>query len=116
MCVVHPISFVIAPQSHSLPFLFFNTWNIFAPQTDFRFRDIRFTVEVSKTKAAVMGEKAGVKEILKGVSGVVASGQILAIVGASGAGKTSLLDVLVGKVSRISRICAGNIASSWMNF
>ncbi|CAN0443751.1 unnamed protein product [Pylaiella littoralis] len=45
-----------------------------------------------------MGEKAGVKKILKGVSGAVRSGQILAIVGASGAGKTSLLDVLVGKI------------------
>lgn len=45
-----------------------------------------------------MGEKAGVKEILRGVSGAVSSGQILAIIGPSGAGKTSLLDVLVGKV------------------
>lgn len=67
-------------------------------QVDLRFHDIRFSVKVSKTKAALMGEKAGVKDILKGVSGAVSSGQILAIIGASGAGKTSLLDVLVGKV------------------
>ena len=45
-----------------------------------------------------MGGKAGVKRILRGVSGAVESGQILAIIGSSGAGKTSLLDVLVGKV------------------
>ena len=67
-------------------------------QVDFRFYEVRFSVEVSKLKAALMGEKAGVKDILKGVSGAVSSGQILAIIGASGAGKTSLLDVLVGKV------------------
>lgn len=67
-------------------------------QVDFRFHDIRFSVEVSKAKAVIMGGKAGVKEILRGVSGVVESGQILAIIGPSGSGKTSLLDVLVGKV------------------
>lgn len=67
-------------------------------QVDFRFHNVRFSVEVSKTKAAIMGGKAGVKEILRGVSGVVESGQIMAIIGASGSGKTSLLDVLVGKV------------------
>lgn len=115
-------SVIIAPQSHPLcPFLctvalqqvlgtppqqppaFLPNPGACVPkrqdeQVDFRFRDVRFSVEVSKAKAAIMGEKAGVKEILKGVSGAVESGQILAIVGASGAGKTSLLDVLVGKV------------------
>lgn len=47
-----------------------------------------------------MGGIAGVKKILRGVSGAVESGQILAIIGSSGSGKTSLLDVLVGKVRR----------------
>ncbi|CAN0437423.1 unnamed protein product, partial [Ectocarpus sp. 12 AP-2014] len=46
-----------------------------------------------------MGGEAGMKHILRGVSGAVESGQILAIIGSSGAGKTSLLDVLVGKIS-----------------
>ncbi|CAN0468355.1 unnamed protein product, partial [Scytosiphon promiscuus] len=76
-------------------------------QVELRFQDIRFSVEVSKTKASLMGGKAGVKHILKGVSGAVASGQILAIIGSSGAGKTSLLDVLVGKVGRLSYIGVG---------
>ena len=67
-------------------------------QVDLRFRDVRFSVAVSKAKAAFTGGEAGVKDILKGVSGVVESGQILAIIGSSGAGKTSLLDILVGKV------------------
>lgn len=69
-------------------------------QVDFRFQNVRFSVDVSKAKAAIMGGQAGVKEILRGVSGVVESGQILAIIGSSGSGKTSLLDVLVGKVCR----------------
>lgn len=73
---------------------------------DFRFRDVRFSVEVSKTKAAIMGGQAGTKEILRGVSGAVESGQILAIIGPSGAGKTSLLDVLVGKVKVGAVKCA----------
>lgn len=67
-------------------------------QVDFRFHDVRFSVEVSKAKAGLMGEEPGVTEVLKGVSGAVQSGQVLAIIGASGAGKTSLLHVLVGKV------------------
>ncbi|CAN0170684.1 unnamed protein product, partial [Ectocarpus sp. 12 AP-2014] len=68
-------------------------------KVDFRFRDVRYSVEVSKMKASLMGGEAGVKRILRGVSGAVESGQILAIIGSSGAGKTSLLDVLVGKIS-----------------
>lgn len=69
-----------------------------SPKVDFRFHDIRFSVNISKARSALMGEKHGEKKILKGVSGAVDSGQILAIIGASGAGKTSLLDILVGKV------------------
>ncbi|CAN0131811.1 unnamed protein product, partial [Ectocarpus fasciculatus] len=77
-----------------------NLWHSTGEEkVDFRFRDVCYSVEVSKTKASLMGGEAGVKEILKGVSGAVESGQILAIIGSSGAGKTSLLDVLVGKVS-----------------
>ncbi|CAB1101457.1 ABC [Ectocarpus sp. CCAP 1310/34] len=67
---------------------------------DFRFRDVRLSLEVSKTKALLMGGIAGVKKILRGVSGAVEPGQILAIIGTSGSGKTSLLDVLVGRARR----------------
>lgn len=59
---------------------------------------MRVTVHVSRMKAFLTGGKAGKKEILKGIDGIVASGQILAIIGPSGAGKTTLLDTLVGKV------------------
>ncbi|CAN0222698.1 unnamed protein product, partial [Ectocarpus sp. 12 AP-2014] len=75
-------------------------WSTSAGQkVDFRFRDVRLSVEVSKTKASLMGGIAGVKRILRGVSGAVESGQILAIIGSSGSGKTSLLDVLVGRIN-----------------
>ncbi|CAN0100436.1 unnamed protein product [Scytosiphon promiscuus] len=68
-------------------------------QVELRFQNIHYSLGVSKTKAFLMGGKPGVKHILKNVSGAVASGQILAIIGSSGAGKTSLLNVLVGKTS-----------------
>ena len=41
-----------------------------------------------------MGYTVGGKEVLKRVSGLVKPGQVMAIMGASGAGKTSLLDIL----------------------
>lgn len=71
-------------------------------QVDLRFKDIFLSVEVSPIMGCLTGEKAGTRDILKGVSGVVKSGQILAVIGSSGAGKTSLLDVLVGKVRGVS--------------
>jgi len=36
------------------------------------------------------------RQVLKGLSGVIHAGRLTAIMGASGAGKTSLLNVLVG--------------------
>lgn len=73
------------------------------PKVDFCFHEVRFSVDVSKVKAALTGERQGLKKILQGVSGAVESGQILAIIGASGAGKTALLDILVGKVGALQQ-------------
>lgn len=82
-----------------------NAWRenavVYHDQVELRFRDVRFSVELSRTKAFFTGGKVGRKEILQGVSGVVGTGQILAIIGSSGAGKTSLLDILVGKVRHL---------------
>ena len=50
----------------------------------FAFEDIKYTVPV----------KGADKQILKGISGVVRSGEVLAVMGPSGAGKTMLLNVL----------------------
>ena len=52
--------------------------------TTLAFRDVRFEV----------GKKNARKEILHGVSGQVCSGEVLAILGPSGAGKTCLIDLL----------------------
>lgn len=41
-----------------------------------------------------MGYNVGGKDVLRQVSGLVKPGQVMAIMGASGAGKTSLLDIL----------------------
>lgn len=53
--------------------------------TQFVFEDLKFSV--------------GKKEILRGISGYANPGQVLAIMGPSGAGKTSLLDMLAGRVA-----------------
>ena len=50
------------------------------------FRDVGYEVKLPKTKE--------VKKILNGVSGSVHGGQLVAIIGPSGAGKTTMLDIL----------------------
>ncbi|KAJ3065620.1 hypothetical protein HDU98_011047, partial [Podochytrium sp. JEL0797] len=45
---------------------------------------------------------AGGKEILKGVSGEIRAGRMTAIMGPSGAGKTTFMNVLMGRVARTS--------------
>ena len=66
------------------------------PKISLTFTDLTYEVVLPKTKE--------VKKILQGVSGHVSSGQMLAILGPSGAGKTTMLDILAqrqkgGKVS-----------------
>ena len=51
----------------------------------FKFEDVVFSVPDKKT---------GTKTILRGVSGECRSGGVLAILGPSGAGKTTLIDLL----------------------
>ena len=61
------------------------------------FKDINYGVVVKNSR----------KEILKNLSGVFKSGTATAILGASGGGKTSLLNVLSGKIQN-----AGNVKLS----
>ena len=42
------------------------------------------------------------KQILKNLSGILEPGSILAVVGASGAGKSSFLDILAGRKTEVS--------------
>jgi len=60
---------------------------------DFSFTNIRYVLHNQKPTADTGGDKT----ILDGVSGFVKGGTCLAIMGASGAGKSSLMDVLAGR-------------------
>lgn len=51
----------------------------------------------------------GVRHVLRGVSGRVASGQVLAIMGPSGCGKTTLLNMLAGRVAKSRTHLAGGV-------
>ena len=57
------------------------------------FRDICFEIAVRKGRT---GEKER-KTILSPISGVFASGSMVALIGPSGCGKTTLLDIIAGK-------------------
>ncbi|KAI9554261.1 ABC protein [Daphnia sinensis] len=65
-------------------------WSLTADESktssDFTFRDLSYTV----------GKKNNVKRILQQMSGTFKSGQLTAILGPSGAGKTSLMNILAG--------------------
>jgi len=56
------------------------------PRVSLSFKDLVYEVELPKTKE--------IKRILNGVSGHVHAGQMMAILGPSGAGKTTMLDIL----------------------
>ncbi|KAI8616157.1 ABC-2 type transporter-domain-containing protein [Chytriomyces sp. MP71] len=66
------------------------------------FKDLTYTVQIpnkeGKRKFPVLGPVVRVpKKLLNGVSGIFQPGRLTAVMGASGAGKTSLLQVLAGE-------------------
>lgn len=65
------------------------------------FEDIKFdvTVPLNKKEAQAEGVKFKTLNIIKGVSGYAMPGQSLYIMGSSGAGKTSLLNILSDRAS-----------------
>lgn len=85
------VPYPVAPSEHSKEHL------------NIAIKDISFKVKIPSTKAksAAFYEKAPEvdKVILRGVSGVFKAGRLTAVMGASGAGKTSLLNVLAAEVS-----------------
>lgn len=62
---------------------------------DLVWRDLQFSVPIKAKK----GDPAREKVILKGMSGHVRAGSMLAVMGSSGAGKTSLLNLLAGRIT-----------------
>ena len=55
------------------------------------FMDLHYTVKVKQQKQTVD------RKLLNGISGYVKPGQLTALMGASGAGKTTLMDVIAGR-------------------
>jgi ABC-type multidrug transport system ATPase subunit len=68
--------------------------------SNFSWRSVNMTVDMGKEK----------KNILNDISGSLKGGEVCALMGPSGAGKTSLLNVLAGRVrSRGKVLVNGNI-------
>lgn len=64
-----------------------------------RWENIRFETMVKDAeKSTVLAPVYKKKQILRGLNGSASSGQLLAILGPTGCGKTSLLNVLAGRV------------------
>jgi hypothetical protein len=70
------------------------------------FTNLSYEVVATNTGKTKKGERL---QVLSGVSGMVAPGELLAILGPSGGGKTSLLNLLAGREAPHSRV-GGSIA------
>lgn len=66
---------------------------------------MRFEVEIKQTKeeVAATGEEYRRQEIVKGATGFASPGQAAYVMGASGAGKTSLLNILADRVKLVNK-------------
>ncbi|KAJ3217310.1 hypothetical protein HK099_005523 [Clydaea vesicula] len=78
------------------------------------FRDLCYVVDVTKKKKELADEVDQVRSqqgsqlhVLEGIEGIVKSGEVMAIMGGSGAGKTSCLDILAKRQK--SGVVSGDI-------
>eukprot|EP00929_Paragymnodinium_shiwhaense_P048241 TRINITY_DN24414_c0_g1_i1.p1 TRINITY_DN24414_c0_g1~~TRINITY_DN24414_c0_g1_i1.p1 ORF type:complete len:663 (+),score=98.59 TRINITY_DN24414_c0_g1_i1:38-2026(+) len=76
---------------------------------DLGFRGITCTVPLKKKKGETGPDS---KTILRDVNGVARAGRLLAIMGPSGAGKTTMLDVLAGRRSYSGELSLGGRSSA----
>lgn len=78
---------------------------------DIVFHNLAYTVMVKDEKSKACKRLPKIKkEILKGVTGIVTHGKVTAIMGASGAGKTSLLNILACRIEKKRNVqISGNV-------
>jgi ABC-type multidrug transport system fused ATPase/permease subunit len=78
--------------------------NLIAPKIqpiDIVFQNLSYTIMVKDENTNMCSRLPPVKkEILKGVTGLIQHGKVTAIMGASGAGKTSLLNIMACRISK----------------
>jgi|JI6StandDraft_1071083.scaffolds.fasta_scaffold01238_14 ABC-type multidrug transport system ATPase subunit len=71
------------------------------PPIDIVFQHLSYTVEVPDENRTICNRLPNIKkEILKDVTGIIPHGKVTAIMGASGAGKTSLLNILACRIDK----------------
>ena len=67
--------------------------------------DISFSVKVATRRCPPWSQQKKKKVILQDINGIVKPGQMLAIMGSTGAGKSSLLDVLADRFVDLHPTC-----------
>jgi ABC-type multidrug transport system ATPase subunit len=66
---------------------------------DIVFQHLSYTVEVPDENSTICNRLPPIKkEILRDVTGIIPHGKVTAIMGASGAGKTSLLNIMACRI------------------
>jgi ABC-type multidrug transport system ATPase subunit len=72
---------------------------------DIVFKNLSYTIKIKDEKSRLWKRLPDIKkEILKGISGIIEHGKVTAIMGASGAGKTSLLNIMACRINKSRKI------------